>query len=137
LKRHFHQHGFDSAGDRFGAFSGRRVADIAFGERQRRQKPQVEIIAEFQVGYNSEVKPWASNPFRAAEGVVQDKIPRVVDPEVALILSERDAEVVLLGLKVQVVVIALIVLCAERPGARQEQETEQERRRQGARTQGF
>jgi hypothetical protein len=129
VEGHFHQYGFDRAGEYAALFAFGGVADIAFDEREGRQEAQVEKFAYFQVGNDPEVEAGAGNGFHAGKGVVTDKIFGMINPEIALVVSQGNPEIV--GFRLEVVVVeigALVELGGSVGGqAAEEQQGDQER----------
>lgn len=126
VKRHFHQNRFDGARHAAGNFARLGIAEVAFQKRQSRQETHVEIVTQFQVGDDTEVKTWPCNGLGPEERVILDKLFGAENPEIALVIAQSDAKVVVFILEVQIIDVAPLVelrIC-QRKGQTPSQQTE-------------
>lgn len=111
MKGHLYQYRFDGTTGNAWHLPWRRVSDIALNERQGREKANIEILAQFQIGHNTQIKARPCHQLCTGESIIADKIFRVIHPEVTLVEAQRNAEVIRFSLKIQIIdVTALPVL---------------------------
>ena len=126
VEGHFHQNRFDGARHGASDFARLSIAEVALQKRQGRQKTHIEIFAQFKVGHDAEVKARAGDGLCPEKRVVLDKLFGAENPEIALVVAQSDAKVVVFILEVQIIDVAPLVelrIC-QRKGQTPSQQTE-------------
>ena len=109
LEGQFHQHRLDGAAHGARHLARLGIADVALQKGERWQEPDVEIIAQFKVGDDAEVKTRTGHRLRAVKRVVLDEFFGMENPEIALVVAQGNPKIIVFILKVQVVDVAALV----------------------------
>ncbi len=94
MKRHFDKNARKTARQGLRVRALQRVPQVVLAETERRQKTDVEIIADFQIRDDAEVEAWSADRFDAGERVVADKIFGVKNAVIGFVVAECDAKII-------------------------------------------
>lgn len=107
VKGHFDKNGFHLPDIEWVGQTVAAVFEIPFRKGKSREKAEIKIISNLEVGDNSQVKAGAADGFNDPDAVVLQKVGRAVGLEPGSVKSQRYPEVVGFLLKIEEVVVAV------------------------------